>query len=390
MYFRILFVFPILFCLFSCRSDNSSPSSKVEINLDNSSSMLLSDFFESIDYVLLEETESTPLANPYKILFIGDKIFVHDNTLDNLHVFDLNGHLLFILKSMGKGPNEFSQIRDFMVRGDSIVIKDDVTRKMIFYDIEGNFIGERKFLLNSYHFFHHPEFDLHYMDFEGESVFIRVDQKGNVSDRFYPVPEYLQGLSFNPKDAFQWNRIENKIYFNLPYSNSIAVFERYGKMSDIIEIDLGNDMISPIDLIRLKENFADKSEYIEDNNLVEMIHCFFPFENGFFVFLIQGNKTRHYVWLDPEMKVKRQADNHKNDLDGMIIRTIPWAYSGDQVVFKVNSTTFMNDFRDRENEIRAKYPNASILRFIDENEEQLQNEKTVLVMMKVSTDLIPS
>jgi len=50
----------------------------------------------------------------------------------------------------------------------------------------------------------------------------------------------------------------------------------------------------------------------------------------------------------------------------------------------------MNDFRDRENEIRAKYPNASILRFIDENEEELQNEKTVLVMMKVATYLNPS
>lgn len=390
MYLRILFVFPVLFCLVSCGSDNSSPWSKVEVNLDKSSSMLLSDFFESIDYVLLEETESAPLANPYKILFIQDKIFVHDNTLDNLHVFDLYGHLLFILKSMGKGPNEFSHIRDFTVKGDSIVIKDDVIKKMIFYNIQGKYIGERKFQLNSHHFFHHPEFDLHYMNHEDEFDFIKVDQKGNVLDRYSPVPEHLQGMMFNSKEGFQWNRMRNKIFFNIPYSNNIAVFNTSGKISDIIEIDLGNDMISPIDLIRLKENFADKSEYIEENNLVEMVHCFFPFENGFFVFLIQGNKTRHYVWLDPEMKVKRQADNLKNDLDGMIIRTIPWAYSGDQVVFKVNSTNFLNDFREKEDEIRAKYPDSSILRFIDENEEQLQNEKTVLVMMKVSSDLIPS
>lgn len=390
MYFRFVLAFAIMFCLVSCGNVNLSPSSKVEIKLDDSSSMFLSDFFESIDYVLLEESESCPLANPYKILFSGDKIFVLDNTLDNLHVFDINGHLLFILKSMGKGPNEFSHIRDFMVRGDSIVIKDDVLKKIIFYDIQGNFIGERKFQLNSYHFFHHSEFDLHFMDFEGEYVFFKVDPEGNVLDQFFPVPEQLRGISFNPKDAFQWHKTKNKIFFNLPYSNNIVVFEPSGKMSEIIEIDLGKDMISPQTMIRLKENFAGKSEYIEENSLVEMIHCFFPFENGYFIFLIQGNKTRHYFWLDSKMNVKRQANMLKNDLDGMIIRTIPWAYSGENLVFKVNSTNFLNDFREKENEIRGKYPNAAILRFIDENVKELQNEKTVLVMMKVSTDLNPS
>lgn len=75
----------LLFLFFSC--DNKEEGKEILIQVDTIESMNYSDVFDSIEYVLLKDSEQNPLVQPYKIVFSDTNIFVEDQQMDNLHIF---------------------------------------------------------------------------------------------------------------------------------------------------------------------------------------------------------------------------------------------------------------------------------------------------------------
>lgn len=383
---RILILLTTSAFLQSCSENDNNSKPNIKVQLDNSGSTLLSDFFDDIDYILLDESDEFPIVKPYKVVFYNGLIIVHDNVLDNLHLFDFNGKNRTILKSLGQGPMEFSHIEDFVLYGDSLIIKDNVLKKLIYFNLKGDILGESKSLISSSEFFYTPKMQLHFMDNRDEFNFLRLDENENISDKYYLVSKHLNGFHFKSITGFYRDKFRNRILFNIPYTYHIAIFSLLGNLDSIIEIDLGRASMDQETLSRYNKGF-ERRAFVEENNLSEMITCFFPFENGYFLFLVQGKGNYHFIFLDEKMNVRKQSKLFKNDLDGMKIRTIPWTFTDEHIVFTSSSIDILNDFMEREAEIREKYSNSSIIKFIEKNKDKLASEKTVLILLKVSKAL---
>lgn len=385
----ILVLLMISAFLQSCSKSEKDFNSKttIKLDLDKSGSSLLSDFFDNINYILLDESDEIPLAKPYKVFMHNGLILVHDNVLDNLHVFDSSGKLRTILKSSGQGPFEFSHIGDFVIYNDSLIVKDNVLKKLLYFDLQGGILGESKIQINSSEFFYNPRTQLHFMDNGEEFNFLKIDQNDNIIDKYYQVSSHLNGFYFRSNLGFYMDKFRNKILFNIPFTYHIAVFDPMGNFEGIIEVDLGSASMDQETLGRYKNGY-ERRTFVEENNLSEMVTCFFPFENGYFIFLVQGKGNMHFIFVDENMSVRKQANLFKNDLDGMKIRTVPWTFADEHVVFTSRSIDILNDFMEREAEIREKYPNSSIIEFIETNKDKLATEKTVLILLKVSNALI--
>ncbi|MCR9084298.1 MAG: 6-bladed beta-propeller, partial [Cyclobacteriaceae bacterium] len=132
--------------LFSCQAKDDFDEDFIQIDLSSAKESVnnLSDFFSSVEYVMLEDSDDNPLVQPYKIVSFDSLIFVEDQELDNLLIYNRSGDFLFALNSSDSGPKEFNQIEDYQVSENSIIIKDNILMKFIEFDFSGNFVQESK------------------------------------------------------------------------------------------------------------------------------------------------------------------------------------------------------------------------------------------------------
>lgn len=125
----------LIFVLISCSTTNELKTEFEDervIDLGRASESLLSSIFDSTSYVLLEEDEQVPLVNFFKTIVTDEYVYVQDNYLHNIFKFDHLGRIISIIKSTGAGPTEFSQITDFQVKNDTIIIRDNLLGKQLF------------------------------------------------------------------------------------------------------------------------------------------------------------------------------------------------------------------------------------------------------------------
>lgn len=123
---KCLFALMVLIACFSCSQRKMQKEGKtvIKVSLDNSTRGKFSDKFESIEYILLNAPDSTPLVGAYNFHFTDELIYVRDMSLNNVMVFDQKGNLNRTLSSTGKGPGEFFQIDEFQVTDNQLYVQD--------------------------------------------------------------------------------------------------------------------------------------------------------------------------------------------------------------------------------------------------------------------------
>ena len=170
----------------SCNQQEIGEDGKkvIGISLDNSNRGKLSDKFKSIEYVLLNAPDSSPLVGAYNFHFTDELIYVRDMSLNNVMVFDHKGNLKKTIASTGRGPGEFFQIDEFQVTDNQIFVQDTYLHKNLIFDLDGNFISESRNELNNVSFYHHKDYSLYFLGYyldNGKYGFIRKDNHdGNV------------------------------------------------------------------------------------------------------------------------------------------------------------------------------------------------------------------
>ncbi|MCH6201495.1 6-bladed beta-propeller [Aquiflexum sp. LQ15W] len=376
----------ITFCtiLISCGHENQNTPERIDLNLKESKTSFLSENFEGIEYILLDYQDFLPMVQPYNFIFYKNYIFVNDRILENIFVFSSNGKVLKVIKSTGTGPQEFIQINDFQIFKDQILIKDNRLMKIIAFDFDGNFKFEMKEDLPSYNFYLSEEFTTHFMnnDLSGEGFNFLVKTKGNVIDKQVKIKEGMVGNKMAVSTGFKKNNFKNEVVFTIPFSYEIALFDTLGKYKKTIEFDLKD---TGIDLDKRVELMNGALDYtiVKEEGLTEMITSFYPFDRQYFAFFERGGNEFNYVFLDENFKVTSQSNSLKNDIDGMTIRNVPWTSTNEHLVFQINSNEFLDDYNKKFDKAEKKFPNASIHEFISKNSHLLDQDKTVLVLLKV-------
>ena len=381
---RNLIIFLFFTILISCGQKTQNKPDRIALNLKESKESLLSEKFEDIEYILLDYQDSFPIVQPYTVIFYENLIFVNDRVLENLFVFSSYGKVLKVIKSTGTGPQEFIQINDFQIFDDHILIKDNRLKKIIAFDFNGNFKFELKEELQSSNFYFSNEFTTHFMnnDLSNEGFNFLGKSKEEIIERKVKIRHGMAGIKMAVANSFIRNKFKNEIIFNIPFSYEIALFDTLGKFKNSIEFNLKDSGIDLDKRIKLMNGTLDYS-IVKEEGLTEMVTSFFPFEGQYFAFFERGGNEFQYVFLDDDFKVISQSNKIKNDIDGMKIRNIPWTSTGEHLVFKINSNDFLNDYHSKFDKTKKEFPKASIHDFISKNSHLLDQDKTVLVLLKV-------
>jgi len=83
------------------------------------------DQYIKIEQIIPLETNSNSVfANPDKVYVLKDKMFFQDRKNQILKVFDHSGKFLFNVGNKGKGPEEYLEMRDFMISDNNVYTLD--------------------------------------------------------------------------------------------------------------------------------------------------------------------------------------------------------------------------------------------------------------------------
>ncbi len=380
-----------IFTLFGCHKKNAdnNASKKINISLRESREGLLSDVFDSIQYTLLDDDDSIPLVQPYKIIYSGNNIYVEDNFTSNVHIFRKDGNISKVIEAKGKGPGEYFQLDFFQIKTDTIFILDRSLRKILSFNIHGDFISEEKIANNASGFFKYKDRILFFMNNNIDKTpynFI-LKEKENVLAAYSPFnPEFLE-FHFGMKNGFTESN-DGMIFHTLPLSSSVYFFNTDLSLNKIVNFDLGE---TAVDEIFISEHGSINSDsYMNDLNekrMVQDISSFFKLGNYYFLSFYQYGKGIHYIILNKDLKLISQNITFENDIDGMKIRNIPWTFDDNKIVIKMNSIDFYYDYLEKFSDKDLSVRDGSLHDFFEKTKTKLQDDQTVLVSMTLRNDL---
>lgn len=113
-----------------------------QVILSPSERFQFENYVDEVKYIKLENIPESMFAYANKLIFQGDKIYILDRTgAHHVYVFSREGDFIAQIGEIGKGPQEYLQLRDFDVDSEGhIYLYDRQTMKMIVYDANHSFL----------------------------------------------------------------------------------------------------------------------------------------------------------------------------------------------------------------------------------------------------------
>ena len=169
----------------------------IEIDFNQADDLIFNHLYSKFRFLVLEQ-------NQYDLISAYDhSIKVSENYIGVLrtqsdrsfHLFDSEGHHVFSISGMGKGPGSFMAAQDFVIneQDGNIIISDPMTRKVVYFDFNGQLVGESQNLVID---------ALEIMKFDGAYLLspknapdasygvIKVDNNFEVQERYFPLEEW--------------------------------------------------------------------------------------------------------------------------------------------------------------------------------------------------------
>jgi len=206
----IIYIISALGCVMDKENDALLPEINIEKNLSNLKPLQLSDFVSNVNYITLDK-DPILFRQIYQVDFSKEMILVRD--LDNNVLYDMCGNYVNKIGSKGRGPGEYTYIRNSKIgSNDNIYIHD--TRSIMVYNLNGNYI--RKF---------NPELNADYTVFsehKNELIHMKVEVSSwsfyNDSLFFGQIPNYTgnqeyKAILFNDRGKII-KKFRNWIFLN--------------------------------------------------------------------------------------------------------------------------------------------------------------------------------
>lgn len=145
---KYLFVVLIVFCCYSCTSSKKGGTAISHIDTNNNVEVIdidkgekkerisFSEFLEEPQVTILETKDECLIKRINTLEFFDNKIYILDETINRLFVFDMDGHFLYRIGAAGGGPGEYVAISDFTIDRENniIYVFDEATSRIHKYD----------------------------------------------------------------------------------------------------------------------------------------------------------------------------------------------------------------------------------------------------------------
>lgn len=141
----LLNILCVLLC--SCgkeKNNNNAYNINERLNFEVKVDSVLSEKIKSIDFLALDNVESTEIYDLDKVLFKNNYIYMADFHGHKIVVYDMSGKFQFVIDKKGAGVGEYLEIKNFTVDQKNIYIIDNYNHKIFMYDCQtGNFEGTK-------------------------------------------------------------------------------------------------------------------------------------------------------------------------------------------------------------------------------------------------------
>ncbi|WP_186756028.1 6-bladed beta-propeller [Echinicola salinicaeni] len=384
--FKITCVLLSFFTLSCNYKDHNEDYFQVKIDLDDSRKGNLSDYFEPPEFIFLQSQDTLPLVSPYNFEFKNEKIYVLDYTLNSIFIFDKEGSFLDALLPQGKGPNEFFQPDGFQLVGENMIVQDTYLSKDLTLDNSGKVILERNNNFNNTSFYYGEDYMLYFLDYNpefGNHNFLRKDLSSGEEETFVDIPGNLENLTkYSKRNDFVIDEMNQKLLYTIPHSTNIAVFDKEtGRLDSLVYFDFGKHNMD--DEFR-KLDRRQKNEVIYERDYVERIDLFGVFGNTNLLYIKQGGKDHHLIFLNEQLELTDQTVNPTNDFNEIKLK-FPWTLSENAIFYLKNSISFYNEYLEAYSGKEVQIREGNVHDFFSKNKEGLKDEGWILVKLRLKS-----
>lgn len=236
----------------------------------NKTSLDLDRIIDSAYYVKLETKPDCLIGSIDKILFFNDKILIIEN-LQRMSVlmFTDSGRFVKKIGTEGRGPGEYTSLRDVALdtKNKRIVFLDGRGGKLLFYDLDGNFVNHQKLYYfplklsiladGSYLYHQARSINLHIPSItEYNLLFSKSDQ--NITGKAISYSYRDKYKSFSMGSLHSFNISENSVIFCPPYSNEIYKIVGNNNLIEKYSLNLG-----PKDVLRAMGQATTNEDFLK-------------------------------------------------------------------------------------------------------------------------------
>ena len=324
----------ILFCgcLFTACSGGSSNASSsnmsysedgvtvIPMNARPGDVLNLSDFAESIELIPLETRDDCLIGwipeiiatkNHYVLISgIGPTDFQH------LYVYDKKGKFIRQISSRGQGGEEFLEVRDIDVVGDSIIKMGDVCALRTF-NLEGKQLSSKGIdgtveeivsMKGKTIMFQAANREAE----SAENILYQYDEKDVFQRRFFDVPYMASRITSFFSNPRALTRDDVFVYFHFPYDNYIYKIDAETLVySPMYKVDYGNRTFT---WDMFDENVASVKEWVTQSKKEKNAStCQILSLNDYFLFTSRDNDRNYYLSLYSNRTGKVLSGNKLKD-----------------------------------------------------------------------------
>jgi hypothetical protein len=316
-----IILFSLIFVLGACSHkqknresiyiNDNVPTRIYDIEPQSNNKILLSEISNRIKYIPLETTDDILIGSIDKLEVKDSLFFFLDRQSQIIWCFDQNGKYKYKIDKRGQGPGEYIRIFDFNIdnKNNQILILDRDTRKILFYNLNGEYITDLKMDITATRFsvltdnflFYTSGRDIHMgksKDEFGYNFFL-VNKKGQITSKYFPYNELTD------------NSMEDKIFEN--HQNS--AFVHYATNDIIYEFNDSGDIINKIVFDFGKYKIPAKTSTNDKNN-PHYAHIFQVFYSEIFMYVVYIYEMRlRFILHDNKTGKQINGSMLENDMD---------------------------------------------------------------------------
>ena len=325
---KIIFAFicAVLFISACTKKNSYEKLISINANLKNVPEKALSDFFD-LEIIILERKDNSLIGKISKVIFIDSTLYILDRDITRkVYVYNLDGGHVRTIGEIGKGKGEYIRIKDICIFDGFLYLLAGPDKKIIKYDLEGNYITETRLNKHGGYFLALLDDNKFLSLIQGSKQYISFwnDKGKEVANYHLPKFDILSSITEKPVSV-----LSDEVYVHLSYIDTIYKVSDNNQLLPCYVFDYFAESF-PINRIINKEDFNNEKITLKYIILTGFVNS----KTYIFTEFIR-NKRKNYGYYDKEQNkyyyIPRQyfkqipVSNLVGEYeDGIILSTPAW------------------------------------------------------------------
>ncbi len=254
----------------STRNDIPTPGVNKEALTEISSNDQFSHLIRQMQFIPLETSDDCLLGTIRKVVEKDSLLYVladvHDGAGKELHCFTPDGKHLRKIGNRGDGPGEYKRLVAFDITGDTVLIFDDATSRIMCFDLLGNYLDITGGFID-------PTGVKEICAVNGTRQVLLRSDIANYSPAIYSTIDVPSGEGIDTIVSHPFNRDESMAELTasgpignwddttkliiIPYENALFGYSPSGNTRRVLDLDLAESYTAPVPGEHIKD-FHDR------------------------------------------------------------------------------------------------------------------------------------